>query len=169
MEAGKSYNRDWAVSGAKEGGTSALLARLIAIIEECVTPDPSRRLTVQHLLEKLAALKREGTPTGSGDGDRTVSPSESPLPAASTAVYDVVAIVSAMEALSLDTSAVIDAIGGRTFSTFDALRTTAGVSFVNIMAVKRELNAQATAGSSSGTTCSTQAEVCASPTRCRVH
>ena len=53
-------------------------------------------------------------------------------------VYDVLAIVSALEALSIDTSAVIDAIGGMSASSLDALRTS-GVPYVKCFAVKKAL------------------------------
>ena len=62
-------------------------------------------------------------------------------------MYDVLAIVGAMEALKIDATAVIDAIGGMTASSLDALRG-AGVPFVSCMSVKRALAASAGTASS---------------------
>ena len=144
----------WAVSAASGAGGSAgvLFARLLTVIDGCVVAEPSRRLTVPLVLESLTTLQRDvaaaAPPTEagvgvSGGGGAAAAAATSPvalLPTygAVTPAYDVLAIVSAMEALSIDAGAVIDAIGGMSTSSLDALRA-AGVPYVKCLAVKKAL------------------------------
>ena len=85
-------------------------------------------------------------------------------------VYDVLAIVSAMEVLKIDAAAVIDAFGGVSAASLDDLHAAAGVSFVDCMAVKRALDS----GSSALSVTAVPAQVCAghyrryNGCRCRV-
>ena len=153
--AGKRYV--WTVNTGGGIG-SALLSRLQAVVEGCVVPDPFRRWTLPHVLEALTTLQRDVTAaafrvgSSSGSSRRILLPLPSvvvpPRPATpGPPTYDVVAIVAAMEALDLDTAAVIDTVGGKTASTLDALRT-AGVPFAKCLAVKKAVTAGGGAHSS---------------------
>ena len=162
--AGKDYV--WAVDTGMDGPGSGLFARLLTVIDGCLVPEPTHRLTVPHVLESLTTLQRDvagaASPTGGGSGSvagaggsvasgiyasSVAVPSQ---PVSATPVYDVMAIVSAMEALKIDATAVIDAIGGKSASSLEALRTV-GVPFGNAMAVRRALIATAGAASVSAT------------------
>ena len=129
-----------------------LFARLLTVIDGCVVAEPTRRLTVPLVLELLTTLQRDvaaaAPPTEAGvgvssGGGAAAAAATSPvalLPTygAVTPAYDVLAIVSAMEALSIDAGAVIDAIGGMSTSSLDALRG-AGLPYVKCLAVKKAL------------------------------
>ena len=151
---GKQYL--WVVDAANDGAGGELLARLTAVIEGCVVCEPSRRLTVPRVLETLTALQREavvasgrssgGGIAGGGGSRGEMSPVGTRSPAAAVTpgslMYDVVAIVAAMESLSIDASGVIDALGGVTASSLDALKAV-GVPIVKCVAVKRALSTMA--------------------------
>ena len=151
--AGKPYV--WAIDGISDDASGMLFGQLLAVVNGCVAPEPTRRLTVPHVLESLTTLQRDvaaaAAPSAGAGGVVAGGAAASPvgvLPPSvpATSVYDVLAIVSAMEALSIDTAAVIDAIGGMSTSSLDTLRA-AGVSFANGMAVKRALTATVGAAS----------------------
>ena len=153
MAAGKRYV--WAVDAMSDGAGGMLFAQLLAVVEGCVVPEPSRRLTVPQVLDTLMALQCDlaaGTGGGMGGGGSGVdggsrssvwesaSPVVVPPPRAPGGlVYDVLAIVSALETLNIDAGAVIDAIGGKSASSLDALHTV-GVPYVKCLAVKRALS-----------------------------
>ena len=139
IAAGKAYT--WAVDAGSDGADGALFARLLTVIDGCVAPEPTSRLTVPQLLDSLTALlhdvTRTSTANGSvGQGGGYASPvtppsavaAVAPPPLSSTgstsSTYDVLAIIDAMEALSIDSavvSAVSDAIGSSLTSTFEPL------------------------------------------------
>ena len=144
----------WVVESSTDGAGGVLLARLLTVIDGCVTADPVRRWTVPHVLDALTTLHHDALSASgavvSGGASPLVAGGESspvvvvappPLPAVTR--YDVLAIVSAMEALGMDSSVVIDAIGGMTSSSLDALRA-AGVSYSKCLAVKQALTASPT-------------------------
>ena len=133
----------WAIDAMSDGGGGMLFARLLTVVDGCVAPEPTRRLTVPAVLESLTTLQRDVATTtparGGGEGGGSPIPVVvAPPPVPGAPVYDVLAIVSALEALSIDTSAVIDAIGGMSASSLDALRTS-GVPYVKCFAVKKAL------------------------------
>ena len=137
----------WAIDAMSDGAGGILFAQLLTVINGCVAPEPTRRLTVPAVLESLTTLQRDvaaaAPAAGGGDGGGYASPVVVPPPPVPGApVYDVLAIVSALEALSIDASAVIDAIGGMSASSLDALRTS-GVPYVKCFAVKKALAAVA--------------------------
>ena len=148
MAARKPYM--WAVDPLTDGAGGMLFARLLTVVDGCIAPDPTRRLTVPHVLDTLTALQRDvsgAVPStaaaGGGAGGSSVFVSPPPLPmakstTAATPTYDVLAIVNALEALAIDTAAVIDAIGGMTLSSLDTLRT-AGVPYSKCVKVKQAL------------------------------
>ena len=159
MAAGKSYV--WAVNGNATGADSAIVAQLTAVVEGCVAPDPSSRWSASRVLDTLTALQREVSTAGIGShGSATsVAPADTalagagshavarpPVPGASAdttkppaRVYDVMAMVDAIEALGLDAAAVIDAVGGGVTAPLEVM-TRAGMSFVNGRAVQKKLN-----------------------------
>ena len=150
MAAGKRYV--WAVDAMSDGAGGMLFAQLLAVVEGCVVPEPSRRLTLPKVLDTLMALQCDlaaGTGGGMGgggvDGGRRsvwdgTSPVVVPPPRAPGGpAYDVLAIVSALETLNIDAGAVIDAIGGKSASSLDALQA-AGVPYLKCLAVKRALS-----------------------------
>ena len=141
----------WAIDAVSDGAGGMLFARLLTMVDGCVASEPTRRLTVPIMLESLTTLQRDvaaavaaagsGDSVGSvgGGGGATASPvAVPPPPVPATPVYDVLAIVSALETLKIDTAAVIDAIGGMSTSSLDALRA-AGVPYVKCLAVKKAL------------------------------
>ena len=102
----------------------------------------------------LAAAGDVGVRVGvAGGGTAAIPEPLSPTPVAPppvpAALYDVLAIVSAMESLAIDTAAVIDAIGGMTSSSLDALRT-AGVPYSKCVKVKQALASDVTTTDSGG-------------------
>ena len=131
-----------------DGASGMLFARLLTVVDGCLVAEPTRRMTVPHVLELLTTLQRDvaaaapaAGPGGgvAGGGGAAASPvAVSPPPVPATSGYDVLAIVSAMEALKIDTAAVIDAIGGMSTSSLDALRR-AGVPFAKCITVKDAL------------------------------
>ena len=136
-----------------------LFAQLLTIVDGCIAPEPTRRLTVPHVLKSLATLQRDvaaaapsaragGSFGGGGNGGAGAVP---PPPNPETPVYDVLAIVSALETLSVDTTAVIDAIGGRSTSSLsvNTLRG-AGVPYMKCMQLKRALTRDAEAAGPAG-------------------
>ena len=131
--------------------------QLLAVINGCVAPEPTRRLTVPHVLDTLTTLQRDVAATVPAAGgevrghDVSAAVTPPPVPAPAALVYDVLTIVAAMETLRLDSVAVIDAIGGVTASPLDVLRD-AGVPFINVMAIKRALATTAAGLSASITT-----------------
>ena len=134
--AGKRYV--WAVDADSDGANGMLFARLLTVIDGCVAPEPSRRPTVPQVLDTLTALLHSATAastTGVG-GSGCTSPTAR---GSASLTYDVLAIVDAMEALDMDAAAVIDALGGATASSLDALRAV-GVPFVKCIAVKDALS-----------------------------
>ena len=147
MAAGKHYI--WAIDALSDGAGGMLLARLLTVVDGCVASEPTHRLTVPHVLESLTTLQRDvaaaapaaggGGGVGGGGGGAAASPvAVPPPPVPDVPVYDVLAIVSALEALKIDAGAVIDAIGGMSTSSLDALRA-AGVPYVKCLAVKKAL------------------------------
>ena len=146
VAAGKPYL--WAIDAMSDGGGGMLFARLLTVVDGCVAPEPTRRLTVPAVLESLTTLQRDvaaaapaagGGGGGGGGGGAAASPvAVPPPPVPGAPVYDVLAIVSALEALKIDAGAVIDAIGGMSTSSLDALRA-AGVPYVKCLAVKKAL------------------------------
>ena len=165
VAAGKRYV--WAVDADNDGAGGMLFARLLTVINGCVAPEPTHRLTVPAVLESLTTLQHDvatTTPATGGGGNGAVAGSHvtaaapaagaagngtgagsyyshgvvAPPPVPGAPVFDVLAIVSALEALSIDASAVIDAIGGMSTSSLDALRTS-GVPYVKCFAVKKAL------------------------------
>ena len=143
----------WAVDATSDGAGGVVFAQLMTVINGCLLPEPTRRYTVARVLDSLTTLQQDVgvavTGVGShqvpavgscldGGGTVAVAPSRLPAKGSSAPAYDVVAIVEAMEALKLDTTAVVDAIGGMSSSPLDALRS-AGVSFVKCIAVKDAL------------------------------
>ena len=118
---------------------------------------------MSHVLDTLTALQHDAAGAapvlaaagdvgvrvgvaGGGTAAKSEPPSPSPVappPVPAAPVYDVLAIVSAMESLAIDTAAVIDAIGGMTSSSLDALRT-AGVPYSKCVKVKQALANDAT-------------------------
>ena len=131
----------WAIDAMSDGGGGMLFARLLTVVDGCVAPEPTHRLTVPAVLESLTTLQRDlaATTPATGGGGAAASPvvvASPPVPGAP--VYDVLAMVSALEALKIDASAVIDAIGGMSASSLDALRR-AGVPFAKCIAVKDAL------------------------------
>ena len=139
--AGKHYL--WAVDTDCDGALGTLFTQLLAVISGCVAPDPTRRLTVPEVLDTLTRL--QGTVAadtaataaaaaaaaadggGSCGGSPVPGVTASPLmrgkaPVAS--MYDVLAIIDAMEAVGIDAnvvSAVADVIGVTLTSTLDPL------------------------------------------------
>ena len=83
------------------------------------------------------ASSSSSSPGGTGNA---VAGGTSPAAAltANAPVYDVLDIVRVMEALTIDTAAVIDTIGGTQASSLDALRA-AGVPYMKCLAVKKAL------------------------------
>ena len=148
MAAGKDYV--WAVDAGTDGADHVLFAQLLTVVDGCVVPEPTRRLTVPRVLESLTTLQRDvgaAAPAASGGvsaiyaSSGSVAESETlapPTGVPGTPVYDVVAIVGALEALSIDAGAVVDAIGGMSASSLDALRA-AGLPYVKCLAVKKAL------------------------------
>ena len=148
VAAGKRYV--WAVDADNDGAGGMLFARLLIIVDGCIAPEPTRRLTVPHVLESLTTLQRDvavAVPAAGGPGSRvgvaggggvTATPVAVSPPPVPTPGYDVLAIVSALETLRIDAGAVIDAIGGMSTSSLDALRR-AGVPFSKCIAVKDAL------------------------------
>ena len=145
VAAGKRYV--WAVDADNDGAGGMLFARLLTVVDGCVAPEPTRRLTVPAALELLTTLQRDvaatapaagGGGAGGGGGAPASPVAVPPPPVPAAPVYDVLAIVSALEALSIDAGAVIDAIGGMSTSSLDALRA-AGVPYVKCLAVKKAL------------------------------
>ena len=146
----------WAVDAARDGLGGVLFARLLTVLDGCVVPDPSRRLTVARVLESLTTLQRDlavpfkSTVSASVtvSPSAAVSPSVSPPPvpaaagASTTPSYDMLDVVRAMETLAIDTTSVVDALGGVTVSSLDALKTV-GVPFVKCVALKRALSTTA--------------------------
>ena len=133
----------WAIDAMSDGAGGILFAQLLTVINGCVAPEPTRRLTVPAVLESLTTLQHDvaaAAPAtrGGGNGGDTSPVVVPPPPVPGAPVYDVLAIVSALEALSIDASAVIDAIGGMSTSSLDALRTS-GVPYVKCFAVKKAL------------------------------
>ena len=138
-----------------------LLARLLSIIDGCLCPSPATRWTIEQVLDSLTELARDmgSLPTGHvtsgaaaiagcGPGPGTPPPTTTGTTASASAgtpgpKYDVLAIVSAMEALSIDTTAVIDTIGGVMASPLDVLRA-AGVPYMKCLAVKTALSQSST-------------------------
>ena len=57
MSAGKRYM--WAVDADSDCVGGMLFARLLTIIDGCVTSDPSRRVTIPHVLDTLTTLQRD--------------------------------------------------------------------------------------------------------------
>ena len=126
----------WLVNTEGDGTSITLLDRLVAVMDGCLVPDPDARWKLPRVLEALTALQRDavslrlsgtvgggGSSTGaSGLGGGTTGSST----AASTAgvKYDVLAIIDAMEALSIDVStvsAVANTIGTSLTASLDAL------------------------------------------------
>ena len=157
MAAGKHYI--WAVDAMSDGAGGMLFAQLLTVVNGCVAPEPTRRLTVPAVLESLTTLQRDvatapAASVGGGVGGCSVAatggsvgvalgPAASPvavplLPVPAAPVYDVLAIVSALEALKIDATAVIDAIGGTSTSSLDPLRRV-GVPFSKCIAVRDAL------------------------------
>ena len=123
-----------------DGASGMLFARLLTVVDGCLVAEPTRRMTVPHVLELLTTLQRDvaAAAAGAGSGAASSPVTVSPPPVLATSVYDVLAIVSALETLKIDTAAVIDAIGGTSTSSLDALRA-AGVPYVKCLAVKKAL------------------------------
>ena len=93
-----------------------------SLLQRCYATEPSSRPSASEAYGVVLA-SRHGVPLS---------------PVVTGQLYDVVAIVEAMESLSMDTTSVIDAIGGRSAATLDALRS-AGVSVVSRVALKDAL------------------------------
>ena len=160
--AGKRYV--WRVDVGEDSEGSVLLARLEGVVDGCLVADPSSRWTLPRVLDALTTLQRDVEAIARRShlkvGSEATSPAARPAPATTAAVapvYDVMAIVDAMEALGIATGAVIDAIGGVTAASLDALRP-AGVPYVKCMAVKRALAASGT--TTAITTAIVPAQVC---------
>ena len=116
--AGKDY--EWAVDADNDGADGILLARLLSVVDGCVAPEPTRRLTVPAVLESLTSLKR--------DVISAVAPT-----------YDVLAILDAMEGLSIDAavvSVVENAMGTSMTSTLQPLLAKK-VPIMQVAAVRR--------------------------------
>ena len=57
MAAGKHYV--WAVDATSDGVSGARFGQLLAVVNGCVAPDPTDRLTVPQVLEMLMTLQRD--------------------------------------------------------------------------------------------------------------
>ena len=173
--AGKPYV--WAIDGISDDASGMLFGQLLAVVNGCIEPELTRRLTVSHVLESLMTLQRDVTvaaaaPSAGAGGSSAAEPGGSaagagvsvagagssvaraggsvaggaaagaagvpPPSVPATPAYDVLAIVSAMEALGIDTAAVIDAIGGMSTSSLEA-QCAAGVSLAECIAVRDAL------------------------------
>ena len=128
MAAGKQYV--WAIDAMSDGAGGMLFAQLLTLVDGCVAPEPTRRLTVPALLESLTTLQRNVAATSVGASSVAVSPPLLPTAKTTTAaaavapMYDVLAIIDAMESLSIDpaiVAAVANAVGTSMTSTLDSL------------------------------------------------
>ena len=136
-----------------DGASGMLFGQLLAVINGCVVPEPTRRLTVPALLESLTTLQRDVAATapaaggGSGGG---ASPALVPPPALPTAkapavapTFDVLAIIDAMESLSIDAavvSAVANAVGTSLTATLECL-TANKVPIMKVASVRKAVAA----------------------------
>ena len=178
--AGKPYT--WAVHTSGVGGDSdsgiggQLLARLLAVVEMCLTPDPAHRCTAAHAVELLRSLQRDvalasrdipsrDIPASEAEAGTSRSVTTSTM-AAPYRLYDVADIVHAMEALGLDTTPVIAAVGGVTASSLETLLSL-GVSFVDGLALKKALAASAEKTPPPALVCVTTLLSCGSDKACR--
>ena len=132
----------WAIDPVVDGTNASLFSRLLSIVDGCVTPNPIDRLTVPHLLDLLAAVQHDASLGAVGGCVSPVATAAfTPLSAAGRGtVYDVLAIVEALERLAIDAAAVVDAVGGQTAASLDAVRA-AGVPFAKCLALKKTLHA----------------------------
>ena len=188
--AGKPYT--WAVHTSGVGGDSdsgiggQLLARLLAVVEMCLTPDPAHRCTAAHAVELLRSLQRDVALASRDIPSRDIPSRDIPsrdLPASEAEagtsrsvttstmaapyrLYDVADIVHAMEALGLDTTPVIAAVGGVTASSLEALLSL-GVSFVDGLALKKGLAPSAEGTPPPALVCVTTLLSCGSDKACR--
>ena len=136
--AGKHYL--WAVDTDCDGALGTLFTQLLAVISGCVAPDPTRRLTVPEVLDTLTRLQGTvaadtATAAAAAAAGGGGSCGGSPVPGATASpflrgkapvasMYDVLAIIDAMEAVGIDAnvvSAVADVIGVTLTSTLDPL------------------------------------------------
>ena len=111
-----------------------------------MAPEPTRRLTIPKVLESLTTLQRDAAATvassvgfGGRRSVRVVVPRLPAPKAVNAAVYDVLAIIDAMEALAIEpviVSAVVDTVGVSLLSTLDPL-TAHKVPIMKVAAVRR--------------------------------
>ena len=114
-EAGKPY--EWRVSAAPGVDPSAAFTRLREVLDGCLDADPGARWPLSRVLDALTLLHRD---VNTGAHCVVVHPVAVPAPL----VYDVIAIIDAMDAAGIDpavTMAVADDIGGRVTSTLDVV------------------------------------------------
>ena len=130
----------WAVDVGGDAVSSVLLGRLLTVVDGCLVADPTRRMTVSHALEALTKLQCDvAAAGGSGDGPRSPTTPVPPPPLPGAVTYDVLAIVDAMEAVSIDpvlVASVADAIGTSLTSSLDVL-TANKVPIMKAMAVRK--------------------------------
>ena len=139
----------WEVNVGSDGTGSVLLAQLVRVIDGCVAPDPAKRWTVRHVLDALVAISHDvvksGVSVGVSDAPVAASsqvrsrPTAVPASTAPALVYDVLAIIAAMEALAVDAavvSSVADAIGFLSSSTLDVLLAK-GVRATDVAKIKK--------------------------------
>ena len=153
VAAGKPYM--WAIDAVSDCAGGVLFAHLLNTVNGCVAAVPARRLTVPYVLDALTTLQHDVTAAAlaaSGSGKAatgragsTLAPTLAPTPpspagkaSTSAPTYDVLAIIDAMEALGMDPTTVIDAIGGMRSSSLDVLRI-AGVPYVKCVRIKQAL------------------------------
>ena len=155
VSAGKDYS--WAVDAMGDGGGGMLFAQLLTVVDGCVAPEPTHRLTVPAVLESLTKLQRDaaaaapaasgvgggssGGDSGGGASPAFVPPAALPTATASAVAptYDVLAIIDAMESLSIDAavmSAVANAVGTSLTATLDSL-TANKVPIMKVAAVRK--------------------------------
>ena len=121
----------WSVGGNRD----EVLSQLEGTIAGCVEADPSRRLDLAAVVERLAAMQVKLRLRFGGVVNGRAGPSRQ-------AVYSVLSVVDAMEEASVEAgvvSSVADAIGLKLTCTLDALETS-GVPAVQIARVRKRLD-----------------------------
>ena len=135
------------------------MAAVLDVIQRCLEPAPSSRISVPQLVEALTRLRRTvptpttGTQRSEGRGQVTIdataagsvpleasTPSPSPIPVVTT-TYDALAILDAMSSAEISAevvTAAADTIGHLGVSTLDPLKV-CGVPTLKLLAVRRLL------------------------------
>ena len=123
------------MDAGSDGVGGGLLAQLLAVIDGCLSPEPTHRATLPHVLDTLTALQRDVTRWAAGTSGAYASSASAaaavslaaaaPRPVSSRGpLFDVLAIIDAMEALAIDAaivSTVANAIGTSLTSTLEPL------------------------------------------------